>query len=200
MPEIDLRDLQRRMEQFEKLMERISTQATARQEEFGSVRTNAARIPELQEQVRGLLRDLQRLSGRPVEQVPAVTEPPKGGMPQLDLKKVIEAVLVQLRQAQYLPTKEDVLVLVRQEVANAITKIDIQGLADRVYQDLSTAGVEEKVAKSLGPTVAKEVNFQAIVSAVAQNVLGQLDMKALAEKVAAAIAGNLEVNVSKRRF
>jgi len=199
MSEIDIRELARRVEQLEKQMARVADQATARQEEFGSVRANAARIPELQEQVRGLLRDLQRLTGRSttVEQVP-VAEPPRG-MPQIDLKKVIEAVLGQLRQTQYLPTKEDVLALVKQEMANAITKIDVQALAERVYRDLSTAGVEEKVAKQLRDQVARDVDVRAVTSAVAEQVLKQLDFKAIAERLVAELSKQLEISVSARR-
>lgn len=200
--EVDVRELARRVEALERRFDSVADSARKRQDGFGSVKAKADRVPDLQEQVRDLTHQVQRLSGRPLsEQVPVAAEPSKAMPLSFDLKKVIEAVLAQLRgQGQYLPTKDEVLQIVKTEVANAVTKLDLTELAQRVYRDLTTAGVEEKVAKLLGPTVAKDVNIQAIVSAVVQNVLGQLDMKALAEKVATAIAGNLEVSVSKRRF
>lgn len=195
MPEeVDLRELTRRFDQLERTVERISGQATARQDEFGSVRVKTEKVDELLERVRTLEREVQRLSGRKPEATPVP-------VPQaFDLKGAVSSVLGQLRD-QHLPTREEVVELIRQEITNATSKVDLQGLADRVYKDLTTAGVEEKLAKLLQGRVAGEVDARAIVSVMAEQVLKQLDLNATVEKLVAKLVEQLEVSITpKRRY
>lgn len=196
--QIDLRDLARRIEALEKRFDGVADAARQRQDDWGSMQSQAAKVPDLLTEMRELKRVVERIAGRP----PVVAETlPAREVPTLDLSKVIPTVLAQLRDG-YLPTSSEVQEAVKQEIAEALEKLDLSGLAERVYQDVRTAGVEEKLAKLLQSRVGTDVDSSGVIAAIVDRLLKELNLDELLARIstdiARQIADRLEVSLKRR--
>lgn len=195
--EIDLKDIVRRIEALERRFDGVADAARQRQDNWGSVQAQAAKVPDLLTEIRELKRAIDKLTGRPAAVVEAI---PTHKVAPLDLKEVIPAVLTQLRD-HYLPTSDEVRELVTEEIGEALGKLDLSGLAERVYQDVRTVGVEEKLAKILHDRVSKDVDSGSVVSTIVDRLLKELNLDELlariSKEVASQVAERLEISLRR---
>lgn len=136
---VDIHDLERRVSQLEKALERIGDRATRREDEWGSVRAQAGRVDGLRDEVRALRHLVNRLVGLPPEQMTAPAPLLAPAATEQSSQPIVDAVLQQLKGQAIPTTKADAAALVRQAilqdeaVRQAIVSWLIKELAERGF-------------------------------------------------------------------
>ncbi len=196
--QIDLQELARQVAHLGRELERITAQATARQDEWGPVKAAAGKVEKLADEVR----ELRRIAGRS----PRTEEPPDPSpspvTTRLDdaaIGRVVELVLVRLRDKKGLPTMEELTA----EVTRQLRGIDLTALAKKLLDDVTVGGVEERLAKLLRERMQSEVDGKTVRALVVEALLKSFSLDAfrpeLIQALAARIAEGMEVSMRRNR-
>lgn len=137
--DVDIRDLERRVTQLEKAVERISERATRREEDWGTVRTRAEKVDGLRDEVRELRRLLghpERTAVEPQPALPQTVAPVKA----VSTESIVSAVMEQLKGRTIPTSKADATALLRQAIVDDQTVR--QALVAWLLQELQDRGVQ----------------------------------------------------------
>src|SRR5512134_1996051 len=94
---VDVNNLARRVAQLEKRLDGIAERATRREEDWGTVRSKAARVDQLREEIRELRRLVNRAGGSSAAAAPAQPVMPVAGTGDGSIQGNADAALQQLR-------------------------------------------------------------------------------------------------------
>lgn len=197
---VTLEELAREVERLKQQLERVAEQSRERQDDWGTVRTQSGKVVELLEQLRALSREVERLKGqRPTE----VVSTPTAVRPAFDLKEVASVVLTEVRRGGALPTANDVREVVQRELQTALGQLDLRAVAEQVLKEVTVGGVEERLARLLKDSLAKDLDPKAIAALIVERAAQQIKVEELREKIIAQIAEKLASQIeltTKRRY
>lgn len=185
-------------------VERLEEQVRQREDDFSVVRSNASKVPTLEEQLREISRSLSQLSGRSgtVQKVdaPASQPLPQNRGEQVDSGKITKMLFERLKEAGQLPTIDDARKIIAEEVGKQVKQgIDLEALAKRIYKEISTVGVEDRLAKYLKDQVARDVDTKAIIRAIVEELLKQFKIEEMNAQIVEGLVKTLASSLEVRR-
>ena len=193
---MDIQELERQLAQLTKRVEAIAERATRREEEFAEVKTLAKQAAGLADEVR----ELKSASGRSPRAEEAPAPSPSPVTTRLDdaaLGRVVELVLVRLREKKGLPTMDEVA----SEVTKQLRGIDLTALARKLLDDVTVGGVEDRLARLLRERMQSEVDAKTVLRLIVDALIKSFDLEAHRAELIQALAEKFVavLDVSTRR-
>lgn len=179
-------DFERRLGRLERLFESVAEAARRREEDFGSVRAQANRVPDLQEEIRELRRQLvetQREAERLARQL--------GREPEATVTEVTSEKVGPVAPVLQAPSADQIRVWVNDEVAAALRELDIGELLARTHPGIGRGA--ESLAQALR-RLGIEVEPETLVSAILDVTWERIDL----DQIYDAVAGQLKELIPRR--
>lgn len=204
MADIDPRELERRLLKLERQMEQVLEAVRKREDDLGTIRSNAAKVQPLIEE----LREVKRLVGRGGDgrtmTAVAPVPPPAPVMAQtgapVDVKQVIRGVAGELLQKGQLPTLDDLKRIVKEEIGTQLrTLVNMDALTERIWKEITATGVEERLAKLLLDRVGREVDTKQVIRQLVEDILARINVESLVPQVTTGVAEKIAAGLELRR-
>lgn len=193
MAELDPKEMERRLARLEQQMELVLAAVRQREEDLGTMRANAAKVPALLEEIRELRRLMGRGEGKGAT-TPAPTPTPviAPSSAPIDTRAVIRSVAEQLLAKGSLPTLDDLKRIVKEEIGTQLRAlVNVEQLTERIWKEITATGVEERLAKLLLERVGREVDTKVVIRQLVDEILARIDVPSLTAPVTTGVVDKL---------
>ncbi len=203
MAEFDAREFERRLSKLEEQMTQVLTAVRQREDDLGSIRAGAGKVPQLLEEFRALRQEMRAGARDTSPAAATVVTPPAAPVQQsapIDTKAVVRSVFEQLLSKGTLPTLDDLKRIVREEIGTQLKAlVNVEQLQERIWKEITATGVEERLAKLLKDRVGNEVDVKTVIRGIVDEIITRLNVEKMLPEITAGVVEKLAGNLELRR-